>query len=196
MNPQQIREISTGILLRIGTPACISIGAVVAVVFADGALPAWLRAGIIAFGVSLFVLSVVVLIIEYLRQEADLKLELEIKRSRLPRVAYIPTKLPDPKDGGETPMPEFLSVVFETWYASKKDGQLGKLPAVRSEAFIKLGLNPSRVQAMYTRCATWGMIVGRVQGGAAGIIADGWTHAQARQFMIAERPEYGVSIQG
>lgn len=192
MNPQQLREISTGILLRIGWLACISVGIVSAAFYADGGIPTWLRAGLLAFGISLFFLALVVLIIEEIRQEKDLILERKQKAARLPRQAYEPTKPPDPKDGGETPTPEFLSIVFEHHYNSKGT----ELPAVRSQAFAAAGLNPSRVQAMYTRCATWGMIVGRVQGGSGGRIAEGWTHVEARARMVLERPDYGVVVKG
>lgn len=194
MNLQQAREISTGALFRMGLPACISIGLLVGTIMSDGTLPMWLKAGVGAISLSISGLSVFALVVEYKRQEADLDLERKAKEARLPRQANIPTKPPDPRDGGETPTPEFLGVVWETWRNSTREGKIGTLPPVRADAFAKLGLNPSRVQAMYTRCATWGMIVGRVQGGAAGVIAEGWTHVQARQYMTIERPEYGVSV--
>lgn len=190
MNLQQAREISTGILFRMGLPACMSIGILAGTIMSDGTLPMWLKAGIGATSLSISGLSVSALIIEYRRQEADLALERQQKQARLPRPIYEPTKLPDPKDGGETPTPEFLSIVFEHHYNNKG----AELPPVRAQAFAAAGLNPSRVQAMYTRMQTWQAVVGRVQGGSGGRIAEGWTLVEARARMVLERPEYGVTV--
>lgn len=180
------REIKIGSLLLIGWSASMSAGLGVAAIIADGGLPDWLRGWIIVTSALAFILSGAALRIEYLRQEADLALEREQKRARLPRQAYVPTKLPDPKDGGETPTPEFLDIVVA-------HNRSGKLPPVRSQAFAAAGLNPSRVQAMYTRMQTWRAIVGREQGSSAGRLADGWTLAELRSRMVLECSAYGVT---
>lgn len=192
MNLQQAREISTGILFRMGLPACMSIGILIGTIASDGTFPTWLKAGIGATSLSISGLSVFALVIEYRRQEADLKLERKAKEARLPRQVTVPTNLPDPKDGGETPTPEFLGIVFEWHYTQKGDD----LPPVRAQAFAAAGLNPSRVQAMYTRMQTWQAIVGRVQGGSGGRIAAGWTLVEARARMVLERSDYGVIGKG
>lgn len=192
MNPQQFREISTGILFRMGLPACISIGILISAIMSDGTLPTWLKAGVGAISLSISGLSVFALIIEYQRQEADLKLERQQREARIPKPIYERQRPPEYKDDGETPTPEFLAQVFEVWHNSK--GQ--SLPAVRDPVFAALRLNPSRAQAMYTRLVTWGCVVGRVQGGAPGTIPADWSHARARQMMILDRPEYGVRLGG
>lgn len=181
------KEITIGSLLQIGWSACLSAGLGVATIMADGSLPDWLRAGIITTSALAFLLSAAALRIQYLRQEADLKLEREYRIARLPRQAYVPTALPDPKDGGETPTPEFLGILFEYHHTGSE------LPPVRAQAFAAAKLNPSRVQAMYTRMITWRAIAGRVQGVSSGRIAEGWTLVEARARMILERPDYGVT---
>lgn len=100
--------------------------------------------------------------------------------------AIIPTA-PEPQDKGKTPTPRFLERLF--YYAREKEMAI---PSVRDMSVLMGGMDEGEVQMMIVRCVSWGMIVGRVERGKSGQIAETWMYERARQAMARERPEYAT----
>lgn len=180
-------------LARLGWIICLAIGISTAIVFSDGLIPLFIKAGVLAFAVSLIGMSALLVVVEYRREEEDRKHQRTIELARLPRRAEPQAANPAsarsvPDDGGETPTPEFLDTLFN-WLV---DGKTDKLPTVRDGVFRKLDYKPNRIQAMLARLASWGAVVERQERGASGRMV--WDIVQCRRYMIAERPDYAPTL--
>lgn len=180
-------------LERLKTSRAVSIAASVAFVILGFGLPEdWhIRWVMVGFGSVMACLFMGDHIIEkraaYEWHQAHLQVFLE-KNLPQTEMKTAPTSRV-PVDGGETPTPEFLEQLF----LFAKDNA-NRVPDVRQIAQLTPGVNNTRAQAMIVRLVTWGAIIGRVERGSSGVIAEHWTHERARSWMIDEKPDYAPKL--